>query len=358
MKCDNCGTEITFWMSLKQPTPFRFKCSRCKTKYRVSAPYIKTLTLAIVFMAVVLSVALLARIEQFGIEFVVSALLLLVIGCVLEVLWYIYIMRKGTLSKIDRSATLWEGDGEMKPQMKIGAIYALWFAGGFLLCLAALGVVVISFTGFAISQRDGAAVETYAEQITEGIIAYGFDEDDPLIRRRKILVTTRINELVTNEVVAALFHLDAQDSIEPIDLYLNTSGGHSADTYSIIDAMRCISAPVNVWALGRCYSGGAMILAAGTGRRYASQHSVIAIHLPRVEVSDESFSYAAVYSERDTSFWKEKASLPEEWLLEEERELYYLNPQQALEMGIIDEIVDFNAIGQEIEGSITPPLQP
>lgn len=48
MKCENCGSDFTFWMALKQGTPFRFKCSKCKARYKVSTPRMKLIFLCFI----------------------------------------------------------------------------------------------------------------------------------------------------------------------------------------------------------------------------------------------------------------------------------------------------------------------
>ena len=112
--------------------------------------------------------------------------------------------------------------------------------------------------------------------------------DDPLITSRKILVTANINERTAKDVVARLLYMNALDPHRPIDLYLSTQGGWVDSAFTIIDAMQLIEAPVNTWAIGGCYSSGALILAAGTGRRYATPNAVLMIHASLDEDTKQS----------------------------------------------------------------------
>ena len=100
MKCENCNSEITFWMTLKQSTPFRFKCSVCKAKYKVSTPRMKTIFLAIVLLFAGLAIGLDIGTEKFGIVFATPFILLMVsIWLLLEVWTNRYISKYGKFTR-------------------------------------------------------------------------------------------------------------------------------------------------------------------------------------------------------------------------------------------------------------------
>jgi ATP-dependent Clp protease protease subunit len=182
------------------------------------------------------------------------------------------------------------------------------------------------------------------EQVVEEYLAANPREpllrpDDPLLKSRAILVTSNINESTANEVVARLFYLNAVDARRPIDLYLSTQGGWVDSAFTIIDTMNLIQAPVNTWAIGGCYSAGALILAAGTGRRYATENTVLMIHASLDEDAKRPYSYERLALERYERVWREHSDLPDEWFPMVGGEEYYLSPQQALEFKLVDEIV-------------------
>ena len=98
MKCEKCGAEMTFWSALNQLTPFRFKCSNCKTKYRAILPYMKIRTFVFCVLFVLLGVLLSIGTEVFGIVFLALFLLLmLVILIAEEFAMYRAISQKGKL---------------------------------------------------------------------------------------------------------------------------------------------------------------------------------------------------------------------------------------------------------------------
>lgn len=163
--------------------------------------------------------------------------------------------------------------------------------------------------------------------------------DDPLLQSRKILVTSNINEFTANEVAARLLYLGAADPQRPIDLYLSTQGGWVDSAFTIIDAMTLVPAPVNTWAIGGCYSAGALILAAGTGRRYATADAVLMIHASLDEDPRRPYSYEHLALARYERIWRDRAALPDDWFPMVGGEEYYLSAQEALQFGLIDEIV-------------------
>jgi hypothetical protein len=101
MKCENCNTEITFLMALRQPTPFRFKCSKCKARYRVSAPYMKAITIGVIIVFATLTFGLWIGAKNFGIVFAGPfAVLMVGIWLMLEIWTCKYISTQGTLTRI------------------------------------------------------------------------------------------------------------------------------------------------------------------------------------------------------------------------------------------------------------------
>jgi ATP-dependent Clp protease protease subunit len=69
-------------------------------------------------------------------------------------------------------------------------------------------------------------------------------------------------------IVRNILWLDA-NSAEPIELWLNTPGGEIDEMWAIYDAMRTAGSLVHTVAIGNVSSAGCLVLAGGTGTRYA-----------------------------------------------------------------------------------------
>ena len=177
------------------------------------------------------------------------------------------------------------------------------------------------------------------EQIDAGEELPRLDVDDPLLRARKVLLFHDVNSRTAKDVSARLIYLSQIDPTAPIDLYISTQGGWEDNAFAIIDTMRAIAAPVNTWAVGGCYSAGVLILTAGTGRRYATEDSVLMIHANLESPSGEAYSYPPLAQQRYERVYKETAALPPAWYPMTTDQQYYLAPAEALKMKLIDAIV-------------------
>jgi len=209
--------------------------------------------------------------------------------------------------------------------------------------LAGLGLTAFMLQDIRTIANNLADPEPLIEQVVDEYLSANPREpdlhaDDPLLKSRKVLVTSNINEYTAKDVATRLLYLNAVDPHRPIDLYLSTQGGWIDSAFTIIDAMQLIQAPVNTWAIGGCYSAGALILAAGTGRRYATPDAVLMIHASLDEDSKHPYSYERLALDRYERVWRDRANLPEKWFPMVGGEEYYLSPEEALQFHLIDEI--------------------
>lgn len=234
-----------------------------------------------------------------------------------------------------------------------------WLAlgGALIVTLAvviAIGDAIRSLAAIEAALTDPAPiVEAVVDEIVASLPAEpALRADDPLIASRQILVTASINERSAKNVAARLLYMSSLDPHRPIDLYLSTQGGWVDSAFTIIDAMQLIDAPVNTWAIGGCYSSGALILAAGTGRRYATPNAVLMIHASLDPSSKDSFSYERLALQRYQRIWRQRASLPDAWFPMVGGREYYLSPQEALDFKLIDEIRPVRA--RDVADAATP----
>lgn len=81
-----------------------------------------------------------------------------------------------------------------------------------------------------------------------------------------------------NLIVTQLLYLNNLSN-DPIDIYINSSGGSVIDGLSIIDTINLIKSPVNTICTGLAASMGAVLLSCGTkGSRAVLPHSRVMIH--------------------------------------------------------------------------------
>lgn len=161
--------------------------------------------------------------------------------------------------------------------------------------------------------------------------------NEKLLGQRVIVLSGSVNAASCQRLVASLIYLDRLDPNAPIDLYLRSDGGWSDDAFAIIEVIQNIHAPVNTCAMGGTHSSGAMILAAGTGNRSAYPSATIMFHAGLYE-SNGVFGEDTHENKRLIRFWMQHSKLPDKWVKQHDDEQYYMNAEQALKYGVVDEI--------------------
>jgi ATP-dependent Clp protease protease subunit len=203
-----------------------------------------------------------------------------------------------------------------------------------------VAVVVLLAGLFLLVERVRPAMEP--EDVIDRFVDAGIEfatspVEVSLLEQRKIVIGTDINGSMTQRVVRALLLLEARDSSRPIDLYIRTEGGRIDDAFSIINVMQTLKSPVNTHALGGTHSSGAMILAAGTGVRYAYPFSAIMFHGGLYD-EDGGYGQNTIDNRRLVAFWERHARLPADWLHCHEEKICFVGPEKALELGLVDQI--------------------
>jgi ATP-dependent Clp protease protease subunit len=102
-----------------------------------------------------------------------------------------------------------------------------------------------------------------------------------LLRNRIIFLGTPINDQVANVIVAQLLFLSSEDPESPIQMYINSPGGHVYAGMAIYDTMQMIPNKISTLAVGVTASFGTVLLTAGNkGQRYALPNATIHMHQP------------------------------------------------------------------------------
>lgn len=167
-----------------------------------------------------------------------------------------------------------------------------------------------------------------------------------LLKDRIVLIGTQIDEHLANTVIAQLLYLMSDDPKKDIQLFINSPGGHVTAGLAIYDTIRFLGCDVNTYCIGQAASMGALLLAAGTkGKRKALPHSRIMIHQPSGGImgtsSDMKLQAAEILRLKDylAHILSECTGQTFEKILEDSERDLFMSPQQAIEYGLIDEIV-------------------
>ena len=108
-----------------------------------------------------------------------------------------------------------------------------------------------------------------------------FDLFSKLLNDRIIVITEQIDDHMMGVIVSQLLYLEAEDSEEPIHIYISSPGGSVMAGLAILDTMELINAPVYTYAMGMVASMAAVIFTCGEkGHRYILPNAEIMIHQP------------------------------------------------------------------------------
>ena len=173
-----------------------------------------------------------------------------------------------------------------------------------------------------------------------------YDIYSRLLKDRIIVISGEIDNNLSNSVVAQLLYLDSINNND-ISVYINSPGGSVTDGMSIYDTMNFIKSDVSTIGLGMCASMGAFLLSSGKkGKRYILPNCEVMIHQPLGGASGQA-TEIKIAAEH---ILKTKEKLNKILSINTNQDLKtiendtdrdnYMNAKEALEYGIVDEIIE------------------
>jgi ATP-dependent Clp protease protease subunit len=173
-----------------------------------------------------------------------------------------------------------------------------------------------------------------------------FDIYSLLLRERIVMLGMPINDQVANVIIAQLLYLAREDPDKDISLYIHCPGGLISAGLAIYDTMQFIQPDVSTICVGLAASMGTVLLCAGAkGKRYALPNSTIHMHQAfggaQGQAADIEIAAREIMRIQEIIrgiLAKHTGQTLEKIIHDTDRD-FYLNPQQAVEYGIVDEIL-------------------
>lgn len=199
-------------------------------------------------------------------------------------------------------------------------------------------------------------IPTVEETTARGSIRY--DIFSRLLKERIIFVAGPVHDEMATVIVAQLLFLEADNPKKEIAMYINSPGGVVTSGLSIYDTMRYISPVVSTVCIGQAASMGSLLLAAGeSGMRFSLPNSRIMVHQPsggyQGQASDIMIHARETQALKDrlNEIYHEHTGKPVEEIEAALDRDNFMTPQGAKDWGLIDEIVERRAVGEDESAS-------
>ena len=188
-------------------------------------------------------------------------------------------------------------------------------------------------------------VPMVVEQTSRG--ERSFDIYSRLLNERIVFLGQAVDDQVANLVVAQLLHLESQDPDKDVSLYINSPGGVVYSGLAIYDTMQFIKCDVQTICFGIAMSMGSLLLAGGaTGKRLALPNSRILIHQPSggyqgqsADIEIHAREILDLRRRLDEIYAKHTGQEYDRVHADMDRDRYF-NPEEAVEYGLIDRVIE------------------
>ena len=195
----------------------------------------------------------------------------------------------------------------------------------------------------AIPTRSLGLVPMVLEQSARGERSY--DIYSRLLKERIVFLCGPLDDVVANLIMAQLLWLESENPDKDIHLYINSPGGSVTARLSVYDTMQFVRCDIATMCVGQAASMGAFLLAAGAeGKRVALPNARMMLHQPSggsqgvasdIEIQAREI---VLIRTRLNEILAEHTSQAIEKIAEDTDRDYWMNPEEALEYGLVDTV--------------------
>jgi ATP-dependent Clp protease protease subunit len=167
-----------------------------------------------------------------------------------------------------------------------------------------------------------------------------------LLKERIVMLFTPIVDQVANVVIAQLLYLEREDPDKDISMYIQSPGGVISSGLAIYDTMQLIRPEVSTICVGMAASMATVLLSAGAkGKRYALPNATIHLHQAvggaQGQAADIVIAAREIARQQDIikDIIVKHTGQPLEKVTHDTDRDFYLSAEQAVEYGIVDEVL-------------------
>lgn len=197
-------------------------------------------------------------------------------------------------------------------------------------------------------QTKAALIPYVIEEVKGGERSY--DLYSRLLKERIIFLNGPVEDHMATSICAQMLFLETESQDKPIFLYINSPGGVVTAGMSIYDTMKFVKCPVHTIVMGQAASMGAFLLSAGD-HRVALPHARIMIHQPlggaSGQATDIEIHAREILRMREelTGIIADNCNQPYEKVAFDCERDYFMSAKEALEYGLVDEVLPHNKKG-------------
>jgi ATP-dependent Clp protease protease subunit len=193
---------------------------------------------------------------------------------------------------------------------------------------------------------------TQPNNIIPGVVESGprgerfWDIYSLLLKERIVMLFTPIVDQVANVIIAQLLYLEREDPDKEINMYIQSPGGVISSGLAIYDTMQLIRPDVSTICVGMAASMATVLLCAGAkGKRYALPNATIHLHQAvggaQGQAADIVIAAREIARQQDVikDIIVKHTGQPLEKVTHDTDRDFYLSAEQAVEYGIIDEVL-------------------
>jgi ATP-dependent Clp protease protease subunit len=201
-------------------------------------------------------------------------------------------------------------------------------------------------------------VPMVVEQTNRGERAY--DIFSRLLKERIVFISGGIDDHVSSLVTAQFLFLEAENPEKDISLYINSPGGIVSSGLAIYDTMQYVRPEISTLCIGQAASMGSLLLAAGAaGKRYSLPNSRIMVHQPSAgfqgQATDIEIHAREILNLRSrlNDIYVEHTGRSVEEIEKAVERDNFMSGDQAVDFGLIDEVVNKRELPDDDEDSST-----
>lgn len=161
-----------------------------------------------------------------------------------------------------------------------------------------------------------------------------------------------IDDEAIQNVLEQIFYLEKRSTVKEITLWINSTGGLLQPALGLSDVLELLKTPVRTIGLGTIESAATVVLMSGSkGRRFVTQNASVMVHEyswsnsgSMTEMRGRQVEILQTAEKQIRHFCLKSGLSPEVAKTLLRHEETWLNPQRAVELGLIDGILDFHPL--------------